>query len=166
MKLKYEITGTEETIAGLGVKAALIWANIRTAVKGSAYALQIHVQQDKLHGQVLNQRSGLLASSIHPEEDTDTGSSYFWKVGTNVKYARIHEYGGTIPAHIVEARNARVLAFTPKGGGEMIFRRRVSIPAITMPERSFLRSGLADMQAQIAARIEAAAQAGARGEKI
>lgn len=61
-------------------------------------------------------------------------------VGTDVEYARIHEFGGDIVP-----RNARALAF--QIGGEWIITQRV-----TMPARPYLRPAY-DAQRDEAVRI-------------
>jgi phage gpG-like protein len=93
---------------------------------------------------VLNPRSGALARSIVTTiEQTATGVAV--TVGTNgdVKYAAIHEFGGTIPPHQIVPEKAKALAFAI--GGKQVFTARVQIPAVTMPERSYLRVSLAEM---------------------
>ena len=65
----------------------------------------------------------------------------------DVKYAAIHEFGGTIPPHQIVPDKARALAFLV--GGKQVFAARVNLPAITMPERSYMRSSLAEMAGEI-----------------
>jgi hypothetical protein len=43
---------------------------------------------------------------------------------------------------------AKALAFVV--GGKQVFAARVNLPAVTMPERSYLRSSLAEMAEEIA----------------
>ena len=43
---------------------------------------------------------------------------------------------------------AKALAFAV--GGKQVFAARVNLPAVTMPERSYLRSSLAEMAGEIA----------------
>lgn len=104
--------------------------------------------QSKLRGEVLNYVTGRLFRSIQSEA-TDTGTEMTGRVFSSgdVKYAAIHEYGGVIPAHEVAARNALALHFD--WGGQERFFKRVQIPDINMPERSFLRSSLDEMRQDI-----------------
>jgi phage gpG-like protein len=108
----------------------------------------------KLSGEVLQQRSGRLAASIAVEVAAN-GPSVAATVGSDSRYAAIHEYGGVIPARTIVPRDARALAFPWRG--QQRFFRRVQLPAVTMPERSFLRSALADTEPEIRAAIAAAA---------
>ena len=95
------------------------------AVTRLAIQLQRHVMQDKLSGQVLRVRTGTLRRSIN-ERVAQTADSTTGQVGSNIIYARIHEYGGTVARH------------SKKGVGRTVYQ-----------ERSFLRSALRDMQSQI-----------------
>lgn len=97
----------------------------------------------KLSGEVLRVRSGRLRQSIH---STVEKMPWGWlgQVGTNVKYAGIHEYGGTIVLPVIYPVKKKALYFFI--GGKEIFARRVRAHAIRMPERSFLRTALAEAE--------------------
>jgi phage gpG-like protein len=107
-----------------------------------------------LSGGVLQQRSGRLASSIVVAVEQN-GAAVSATLGSDVPYAAIHEYGGVIPAHQILPKSARALAF-PWQGRERFFRR-VEMPPVQMPERSFLRSALAEMEPEIRAAMAGAA---------
>ena len=64
-------------------------------------------------------------------------------VGTNVKYAAIHQLGGTIPAHTILPKRAKALRWF-NGSGNVRFAKKVEIPTITMPKRPFLVIQAAD----------------------
>jgi phage gpG-like protein len=107
-----------------------------------------------LSGEVLQRRSGRLLGSVSVEvERVGLGASV--TVGSDSPYAAIHEYGGTLPARTVLPRSARALAFPWRG--QQRFFKRVQLPAVTMPERSFMRSALNETLPEIRAAIEAAA---------
>jgi phage gpG-like protein len=112
-----------------------------------AVALEAKIQQ-KLSGGVLNTRSGALASSIIASVD-ESSADVAVRIGTSgdVKYAAIQEFGGTIPPHEIVPDKAKALAFVV--GGKRVFAARVNLPAVTMPERSYLRSSLAEMAEEI-----------------
>jgi phage gpG-like protein len=109
----------------------------------------------KLSGEVLNVVTGNLRRSIF-QETQDLGQAVFGRIygAADVPYGPIHEFGGTTKAHEIVARNAKVLHFIM--GGEDVYRRRVSHPGATMPERSFMRSSLNDMRSEIEERLRAA----------
>jgi HK97 gp10 family phage protein len=140
------VVGDEAVIARLAAMGPELRRGLARAVTRLALELQRKVQAEKLTGQVLKVRTGSLRSSINTRVE-EGGGEVTASVGTNVRYARIHEYGGTIPAHPVAAKNARALAFPWKG--EQRFFKRVDIPAVQMPERSFLRSALREMTPRI-----------------
>lgn len=80
-------------------------------------------QAEKLRGQVLNRQSGDLAGSIHYRLRGNATAI----VGTNMVYAAIHEFGGTI-----KAKNAPYLVFRVSGG------RYVRTKEVHMPARPYL----------------------------
>jgi phage gpG-like protein len=133
----------------LGIQGTMRTTLLRV-MQRLAIELQTHVKEDKLSGQVLHNKTGTLRRSINQRVDEE-GDTFVARVGTNVKYAGIHEFGGTIPSHVVQAKNAQALRFAI--GGDFIFRKSVVIPDVQMPERSFLRSALADITPQIKAEI-------------
>ncbi len=64
-----------------------------------------------------------------------------------MKDAAIHENGGVTPPHEILPDKARASAFAV--GGKQTFAAHVNLPAITLPERSYLRSSLAEMTDEI-----------------
>ena len=69
--------------------------------KANALAAELEAKvQQKLAGGVLNPRTGALARSIVTTiEDSATDVSVTVATTGDVKYAAIHEFGGTIPPH-------------------------------------------------------------------
>lgn len=65
--------------------------------------------------------SGTLKRSIHSSQPSLNSGRWEVRIGTNLEYARIHEYGGTI-----RAKNKPFLVF--KIGGKLIFTKSVQIP--------------------------------------
>jgi len=153
------LVGDDRVIARLEQMRPNILARVETAMRRLLVSLQRHVMDDKLSGQVLgkylhSRPTGQLRRSIMVAGPFSDGKSFWGAVGTNVEYAAIHEYGGRTPPHLIEPRTSKALAF--EIGGETIIRRRVHHPGSVMPERSFLRSALRDMDPQIKTEIEAA----------
>lgn len=159
--LSLEVRGQQELVERLRSLPAPVQTALRVKILALAIKLQTHVVTDKLHGQVLNQRSGALARSIQ-QDVTESGSAIYGRVFSagDVKYAAIHEYGGRTPAHDIVPKKGEALAFTI--GGKQVFAKVVHHPGSQMPERSFLRSSLADMADEITAGIKQAALDGAR----
>ena len=145
--LEYRVTGAAEVIEHLGTVPAKVRVNVRDALDAWGTELALYIKTDKLSGQVLNRRTGLLSGSVHPLlEDSAQGITGGAGAGAGVPYARIHEFGGTIPAHEVVARNAQALAFTVDG--TLRFAKRVQIPDVEMPERSYMRSSFTEKSPQ------------------
>lgn len=113
--------------------------------------LQSNVQQNKLSGQVLQIRSGSLKQSVAVRLD-QSGSAISATVSTDLDYAAAQEYG------FVGAVNVRAsLRQIREAFGHPIAAKTISVGAygrrMDLPERSFLRSALADMAADIGAGI-------------
>jgi phage gpG-like protein len=137
-----------------GASAALadLPERLRDALAATASTLAAELEakvQQKLAGGVLNARTGALARSIVTTiEQSAAGVSVTIGSDGDVKYAAIHEFGGVIPPHEIVPDKARALAFLI--GGKQAFATRVNLPAVTMPERSYLRASLAEMADEIA----------------
>jgi phage gpG-like protein len=131
---------------------------LREALSAKATLLAAELEakvQQKLAGEVLQSRSGALARSIVTSiEEEDAGVSVSIASNGDVKYAAIHEFGGTIPPHEIVPDKAKALAFVL--GGKNVFATRVNLPAVTMPERTYLRSSLSEMADQIREELSAA----------
>ncbi len=129
--------------AALAAMPERVQAALADRANALAAELQAKIQQ-KLSGDVLHAKSGALARSIVATiEATMAGVSVSVAANGDVKYAAIHEFGGVIPPHQIVPDKARALAFAV--GGKEVFAARVNLPAIAMPERSYMRSSLAEM---------------------
>jgi len=127
----------ERVRAALADKAAMLAAELQAKI------------EQKLSGGVLNAKTGALARSIIAAiEESTANISVTVTAGADIKYAAIHEFGGVIPPHEIVPDKARALAFLV--GGKQAFAGRVQIPAVAMPERSYMRSSLAEMTDEIA----------------
>ncbi len=157
-----QIEVQDDASAALAAMPDLVRQALSSKITMLAAALQAKIQQ-KLSGGVLNARTGALARSIVATID-DTGADIAVRIGpsADIKYAAIHEFGGVIPPHEIVPNKAKALAFAV--GGKQVFAKRVNLPAVTMPERSYLRSSLEEMAGEITeglsdAVIEAAREA-------
>jgi len=148
--ISVRITGDRELMLKLDKMPVAVQSGLARVIKILSLRLQAHIQQNKLSGQVLKVQTGALRRSIHALPVVRTGDTVRGGVASSgdVKYAAIHEFGGRTKAHVILPRKAQALAFLG-AGGETVFARRVNHPGSVMPERSFLRSGLGDMTAEI-----------------
>lgn len=131
---------------------------IRTAIRGEVVSLTQQLAakvRENLSGRVLNKRSGALYNSIRSEmvENPQTiyGRVYVDPASPAAKYAAAHEFGVTTRPHVITARNAAALAFMMNG--RKVFFKRVNHPGSKIPERSYMRSALAELEPQIVARF-------------
>lgn len=139
------VTGDAALAARLEQMPEAVKARLAQAIERLSQELRDAVQR-KLSGEVLQQRTGRLAASIEVDP-TQSGGAIGASLSTDVEYAAIHEYGGTIPARGIVPRSARALAFPWKG--QQRFFARVELPSVAMPERSFLRAALDEMTPEI-----------------
>ncbi len=152
--LNLSIDGAEALQARLDAFPAAVLSDLAAKAQDLANALADKVKFEKLSGQVLNARSGALLASIGAEVSSD-GEDVSASVGSfgDVKYAAIQEYGGKTGAHEILPVKGNVLAFLV--GGAMRFARRVEHPGSIIPERSYLRSSLDEMSADIVVALAA-----------
>ncbi len=152
--LTIALTGAEALQARLDAFPAALAAAIADKAQALGEALADKVRNEKLSGQVLNARSGALRDSIEAQvlRDGDDIAAMVASVG-DVKYAAIQEYGGKTSAHEILPSKGSALAFV--AGGAMRFARKVEHPGSMIPERSYLRSSLAEMSAEIVAALAA-----------
>jgi phage gpG-like protein len=143
----FELSLNDDASAALAAMPERIRGVLADKANSLAAKLQAKIQQ-KLSGGVLNQKSGALARSIYATiDDAPADVSVTLATSADIKYAAIHEYGGMIPPHQIVPDKAKALAFLV--GGKQAFAARVNLPAIAMPERSYMRSSLAEMAGEI-----------------
>jgi phage gpG-like protein len=154
------LIGDKEVIARLEAMPKKVHDSLLRRITRLAASLTHHVKADKLTNQVLHVRSGNLRTSIH-QSITDAAAGIVAKVGTNVEYAAKHEYG----FHGAEAVKAHLRTIT-QAFGRPISPREVLVRAhtrqVTYPERSFLRSALADMSDKIKTEMKEGLSEGVR----
>ena len=124
-----------------------VYKSLARAVVRLAIDLQSHVKADKLTGQVLHVRTGTLRRSIN-QRVIQEPTAIWGSVGTNVKYARVHEYGFqgqvTVKAHLRTIHQAFGRPIKP-----VTFTMPAHARQVNLPERSFLRSALKDFEPRI-----------------
>lgn len=156
--IRVTIIGDEAVIQHLNEVPARVLGLVRQAVESEAINLVRHVKEKKLTGQILKNRTGTLRRRVnYALTIADKGLTA--TVGTNLVYAGIHEYGGTVT---VRAHTRRM---TKAWGRALKHPRQVSVRAhtATYPERSYLRSSLRENEARIKANIAAAVGQGVGG---
>lgn len=124
------ISGAQAFEAKLARIAGAMPTALTAEVNRQDALLEAYIKRDKLSGQVLNRRTGRLSRSIHSEPARLEGSAILGKVGTNLVYAPVHEFGATI-----RAKRAKYLRF--KIDGHWVMKTQVTIPA-----RPYMRPSL------------------------
>jgi len=161
--LSVELRGDQQVIRKLEARPKAVQAALITTISALELILERHIKADLLSGQVLNVRSGNLRASVHsvfPLEVTDHSVYGHVAQSGDVKYGRIHEFGGKTPAHEIRATKAKALHFMM--GGKDVFAKSVHHPGSVMPERSYMRRGLADLRERIISDMDAAVRKGIR----
>lgn len=155
MLLNVTITGGKELVAKFGYLSAEIQAALYIKSLELALMLEAYIKTSKLNGQVLNRVTGALSRSLNNKVDKISGGGVVGRVFSSgdVKYAGIHEYGGTInhpggTAYVINPKKAHMMMFVSnKTATADMARTRPH--QIKMPERSFMRSSLRDKSQQI-----------------
>lgn len=151
------VYGGEEVATRLRAMPSRLREVLVRAMKAQWFLLQRHIVNDKLSGQVLNRRTGNLASSINVggkdslTQFIDEPAELIGRVGTKVWYGHVHEFGGSFTVKAHERTISQVF-------GRPVTPTRVQVRSYTAhyPERSFLRSGLRDRSAQFRGAIASA----------
>lgn len=150
------VSGQAEVMGRLQRLSARLPAEMKVGMERLTVKLQNSVKSDKLSGQVLKVRTGRLRNSIARDVMAD-GATVTGMVSTPVVYARPHEYGFEGTVTVREHMRTVKQAF-----GRSIAPREVTVRQhdmrMNLPERSFLRSALADLDnsGTILAEMEAA----------
>lgn len=148
MNVTGTVKGGDKLIESTNAFSSKMMARLRKEVAVIAVEMVAKVKGDKLTGQVLKVQTGRLRRSITFKLNNGPNTATA-TVGTNVEYARVHEFGFTGPVSV--RAHLRQMA-----SGE-----QVQVPAHTrnvkLPERSFLRSTLAEMKGSITERLQKAA---------
>jgi len=142
--------------AGLDRLSSQVSAAVEAKVAAATAELQRHVIDDQLHGQMLNARTGRLASAVERRVEAKGGGivgEVF--VNDSVPYAAILERGGSTPPHDIVPDKAKALAFAM--GGKHVFARVVHHPGSRFPAHPYLASALNDESDEIAAALKLAA---------
>lgn len=150
-----ELIGGDRVIARMEALPPRLMGGIKDEVRRLTLKLLRHVKEDKLSGQTLKNQTGTLRRKINQEVLSDQ-TGVVGKVGVKLSYARAHEFGFdgmvTVHEHLRQVKQAfgRVLS-APVTATVHPFERNMRLP-----ERSFLRSALHDMEDEIATGIDTA----------
>jgi phage gpG-like protein len=161
--------GSKEIAQRLRASGGALMDTIAGRVQALAIRLQGYIVTNKLSGQVLNvgkaypghtpgQLRSSITSAIDRNDPVITGRVFS---AGDVKYAAIHEFGGTIhhpggTAYYID-RSTGLARFVSNSSGAAEYLPRTRPHDIVMPERSFMRTGLADFKPTIVEELAAVA---------
>jgi len=138
--IETSVTGAREVVADLRRFDAAARGEIQKGIGRIVLKLLVKVKQEKLSGpgqdQVLNVVTGRLRRSITQRIEAGAGEIN-GIVGTNVEYAKFHEFGQSIKADLKKRR---------QGFKAGLNAGKPSLNADDLPPRSFLRSALAELK--------------------
>ena len=164
--IKAVLVGGDKLESWLKSRYPQIRGQLETSMARLVISLTRKIKQEKLTGQVLKNKTGTLRRSISPDV-TREGENLVGSVGTNIEYARIHEFGGKTLPYEIRARKAQALAFFTTASvwghpyGPVIVKK-VMHPGSVFPERSFMRSALREMEPEIRKEFEKAIREGVK----
>lgn len=150
-----ELIGAERVVAFMALLPEKAMAAIKADVSRLAITLLRKVKEEKLSGQVLKNQTGTLRRSISQKVEA-SAQEVVGSVGTNLSYAAAHEFGFNGPvnvkAHLRMVKKAWGKTIkSPKEHPVRAFTRQMHLP-----EKSFLRSAMAEMAPEIREGLEAA----------
>jgi phage gpG-like protein len=155
-QITVRVDGAEKLVASFGKLKSEARLRVKRTIWLLSGLLVEHIQRNKLSGQYLHQRTGRLAGSIHNEVD-ETPDAIIGTVGTNVIYARIHEYGFSgsqaVKAHMRTIKQA---------WGRPISARQIMVSAhsrkVDITEKRFMRDSLNEFRPKVTERMTKLAQ--------
>lgn len=145
---------TPASIEALQTKGPQIIQVLRTKLTALLFQLQSYVVSQKLSGQILNRRTGILSGSIRANPATLEGTIISGNVqgaGGPAFYGAVHELGGSKEYSIVPVK-ARALSFIRDG--QRVFAKRVMHPPLR--QRAFMGPSLDENAAKIKSELNAA----------
>ena len=158
-----QILGVEKVVTHLETQRADVQRVLRSEVRKLAIMLAGYVKTNKLTGEVLHVQTGRLRRSITFTVQDD-GGLVSGLVGTNVEYGRAHEFGVDMHKRVTVREYLRRTKASLKAAKRIGWRgkNRIAVSRsamlgaalvhsftrdqhIKLPERSFLRSALAEL---------------------
>lgn len=159
--MRLDVLGDNELVLMLRRMTPALQRELRTSIGSLILRLQTAVKSGKLSGQVLGVRTGRLRRSID-QRTASSANGVDGRVFTNVEYARGHEYGFNGPVSVRGHLRMTKQAF----GRQMRQPRAVFVRPharqVNIPERSFMRSALREMQGVIEHELVQAVERAAR----
>ena len=159
VRIELQVRGLNEAALKLKLLPDQVSRAMRVAMSRSIEKVYRRVA-DNLTGRALRVDTGRLRQSLQTSVAIDGSSA---KIGTNVEYASIHEFGGTTKPHVIRPRGKALLFLDPRFSGTIrqhqalltkagkirrsarigvVYARSVQHPGAMMPARPYLRPAL------------------------
>ena len=142
------IAGAETVLSQLTSITPQVKGRVKNCVQRLTLQLLRKVKEDKLSGQVLKNQTGTLRRSINQKVE-DLGSAIVGSVGTNLVYARVHEFGFDGQVNVKEHLRTITKAWGRQLAAPVQFTVHAHTAQRHLPERSFLRSAMDEMRPEI-----------------
>jgi HK97 gp10 family phage protein len=150
------LVGDEALLRKLGRLSPELENAAYDSVVRLAIELQRYIKNSKLSGQALKNRTGRLRRSITHRMDV-TGNAITGIVGTNVSYAKFHEFGLHGSEHIKEHLRTIKEAFgRPLKGGAKRITVRAHERKVDYAGHPFMRPALEEFRGRFIDGLEAA----------
>lgn len=153
--LNVQVVGAERVIAALDGFPPKLLGFMKDEVNRLSIALLRYVKEKKLSGDPLRNRTGTLRAKVNQRLDV-SGNEVTGAVGVKLSYAAAHEYGfnGTVKVreHLRQVKQAWGRALLKPVWAHVGAHTR----QMRLPERSYLRSALREMEPQIQEGLKAA----------
>lgn len=138
----------EDVVRDLQDKSQQVHENVAITMWRAMSILEVAIKQNLRVRSGLRVRTGTLLNSVQKHVKIE-GPLIYGTIGPeNVKYAAIHEFGGTIPARRIEPRHAKALKWM-NASGKVFFSKGHNIPATRIPARPYLRPAWEEKSAYI-----------------
>jgi phage gpG-like protein len=126
-----------DNIRSLGTNAHDIFIK---AMQRCVIRLQTKIKFEKLSNQILKYGSPPRLRDSIVTDVQDSGNYITGTVSSNVIYAPIQEYGGTVNLPDIYPKNASCLAFV--WNGKQCFFKKINAHSITIPAHYYMRDSL------------------------
>jgi hypothetical protein len=148
LKLSFDSPKLDSLRARLQSLAGRLHEVLRPKMQAITEMLAANIVAEKLSGQVLHRRTGILAGSVHATPATDDGTAIRGAVESSAGpafYGRIHEYGTGGRGWEIRSVGRRALAF--QMSTKQVYAKSVFHPAL--PARSFTGTSLEENREHI-----------------
>jgi hypothetical protein len=157
MAVELILGGGQEAADNIRARSDRMVAQLMETMNELMLRLQSEIVGEKLHGQVLQQRTGKLAGSIRAQPTTQEGTDIIGAVeggGGVAWYGKLHEYGFG-PYDYEVTRHIKMHY------GDLEFKKLIHSSGF--PERSFMRSTLSEFETTIVEAMQASLELAASG---